>query len=264
VAVSKTELKKIKSLLTKKGRKKHRMFLAEGVRLLEESARFRFWPLTVYYAPALLSERGAALVKRFERHGIETKKLSSRELHSIADTETPQGLVGLFLMPEFDKEQLYRHHYRRLLLCENISDPGNLGTLIRSALAFGFDAVLVCGDTAEPYAPKVVRATAGALFGLPVVTLTHPELKEFLCRREVTVITSVPEGDADNKLLLKNLKSPQVILAVGSEAVGLSQAILKHADLRLRIRHTTGVQSLNAAVAGSILMKEIYDMSTRG
>jgi TrmH family RNA methyltransferase len=259
MSVSKTELKKIKSLLTKKGRQVQRMFLAEGIRLLEESIRFRFWPHTVYYAPAMLSDRGLKLIKQFERQCIETKKLSAGEIESVSGTEAPQGIVGLFAVPEMNLNKLYQPRCRKLLLCENISDPGNLGTLVRSALAFGFDLALLCGSTAEPYAPKVVRASAGAVLGLRIAEVTLNQLDAFLSKEQITVIASDLHGDADISLLKKELKNKKIVLAVGSEATGLSKIILDRADRRIRIPHSRAVESLNAAVAGSILMKEIYN-----
>lgn len=257
--VSKIELKKIKSLATKKGRRKRGLFLAEGVRLMEESIRFGFWPDTVYYAPAMLSKRGFQLVRQFERQHIETKKLSAPELESASDAEAPQGIVGLFAIPKMTLSKLYYPHYRKLLLCENISDPGNLGTLVRSALAFSFDLALVCGSTAEPFAPKVVRASAGAIFGLPIADVTLNQLEAFLKKVRILVIASDLHGDIDFRMSKKKFKSKKILLAVGSEATGLSKRILDRADLRLRIPHSRAVESLNAAVAGSILMKEIYD-----
>ncbi len=226
---------------------------------MEESIRFRFWPHIVYYAPAALSDRGLKLIKQFERQHIETKRLSAGELESVSGTEAPQGMVGLFAIPEMNLSELYQPHYRKLLLCENISDPGNLGTLIRSALAFGFDFALLCGSSAEPYAPKVVRASAGAIFGLPVAEVTLNQLDAFLSKERIMVIASDLRGDADIRLLKKELKNKKVVLAVGSEASGLSKRILDRADRRIRIPHSQTVESLNAAVAGSILMKEIYD-----
>jgi TrmH family RNA methyltransferase len=259
VPVAKTELKKVRSLLTRKGRREHQMFSAEGIRLLEESIRFRFWPRAIYYAPAVLSDRGAKLIKQFKRSHIETKQLTTRELNSISDTKMPQGLVGVFSLPEITAPELFQSRCRRLLLCENISDPGNLGTLIRSALAFGFNVVLLCGSTADPFAPKVVRASAGSVFGLRMAQVLTKALVEFVVNTRMTVIAADLNGHSDDRLTDRKLGQRRFLLAVGSEAAGLSPEILSRADLRVRIRHSRNVESLNAAVAGSILMKRIYD-----
>lgn len=259
--VTKTELKKIKSLLTKKGRKQHQMFLAEGIRLLEESIRFRFLPHTVYYAPAVLSNRGEKLVKAFEAQRVQVISLSKRELSSLSDTETPQGMIGLFVIPSGKLRELYLPRHRMLLLCENISEPGNLGALARSALAFGFDLVLLTGSSAEPYSPKVVRASAGTVFGLRMAEVTLKEVDALMARERVTFIAADPAANTHARLPIKKVTGKKILLAIGSEASGLSKPLLARSDIRLRIRHSRAVESLNAAVAGSILMKEIYEIT---
>jgi TrmH family RNA methyltransferase len=261
VPLSRTELKNLKSLLTKKGRKQSRMFLAEGVRLLEESVRQRFLPRTVYYAPSMLSTRAEKLVGQLRGRAVETVQLSARDLRSVSDTESPQGIVGLFVRPDTKLAKLYQPKHRKLVLCEDISDPGNLGTLVRSSLAFGFDLMLLCGNSAEPYSPKVVRASAGTVFGLPIAVATLREVCAFMAREQVTVIAADLKAKRDVKLPKRTLQKRRILLAVGSEATGLSKGILERADIRVRIQHLGTVESLNAAVAGSIIMKEIYDLS---
>jgi TrmH family RNA methyltransferase len=261
VPLSKTELKNLKSLLTKKGRKKSGMFLAEGVRLLEESVRWRFLPRTVYYAPFMLSTRAEKLIRQLRGRAVETVQLSARDLRSMSDTESPQGIVGLFARPDTKLAKLYQPKHRKLVLCEDISDPGNLGTLARSSLAFGFDLMLLCGSSAEPYSPKVVRASAGAVFGLQIAVVTLKEVYAFVAQEEVTVIAADLKTEYDAKLPKRTLPKRRIVLAVGSEATGLSKGILQRADIRVRIQHLRAVESLNAAVAGSIIMKEIYDLS---
>jgi TrmH family RNA methyltransferase len=121
--------------------------------------------------------------------------------------------------------------------------------------------MLLCGSSAEPYSPKVVRASAGAVFGLQIAVVTLKEVWAFLAREEVTVIASDLKAKRDMKLPKRTLQKRRILLAIGSEATGLSKAILEKADLRVHIQHLRAVESLNAAVAGSIIMKEIYDLS---
>ena len=153
----------MKSLLTRKGRRRHGRFAAEGVRLLEEAYRNRKYPQTIYFSSHLLSPRGQTLLKRFSRKGVPTRPMSARQIQSLSNTITSQGIVGVFDIPRPDLTELYRRTSRKLLLCENISDPGNLGTLIRSAAAFDFNMVVLCGKSADPFSPKVVRSSAGTV-----------------------------------------------------------------------------------------------------
>ena len=262
--LSQTELKKTRSILTKKGRQQSGLFLAEGVRLLEEALHHRFLPRRLYYASSLMSARAERLTKRLQKAEVETISLSARELRSIADTETPRGLVGLFVQPNTELGKLYRTGYRRLVLCENISDPGNLGTLVRSALAFGFQLMLLTGNSAEPFAPKVVRASAGAVFGLPLSEVSRHQARALATREKVMLIAADVRGRPDLLRIRRDWCRRKIMLAIGSEATGLSSGILDACHIRVRIEQAGSVQSLNAAVAGSILMKQIYDFAHRG
>jgi TrmH family RNA methyltransferase len=128
------------------------------------------------------------------------------------------------------------------------------------SLAFGFHLMLLCGSSAEPYSPKVVRASAGAVFGLQIAVATLKEVWAFLAREEVTVIAADLKAKYDVKLPKRTLQKRRFLLAIGSEATGLSKAILEKADIRVRIQHLCTVESLNAAVAGSIIMKELAEI----
>jgi len=253
------EKRRIKSLLTKKGRRQHRQFLAEGVRLLEESLRHNFLPVTVFFSPAELNERGQSLMGRFRESGVSVQSISRKELFQLADTETSQGLIAIFDEPEHSISQyLTRKHFRALLL-DNIADPGNAGTLLRSALAFGFDLALSGPGTVDEFSPKTIRASSGAVFGLPI-TKIEPESLNRLKESEQTVLMAADlNGINLNLIKTERFRAARLILAVGSEATGLSEYVRKEVDELVRIPHRDTTESLNAAVAGSIIMKAIYD-----
>lgn len=263
MSLSRAETKNLRALQTKKGRRLSGRFIAEGVRLLEEALRFRVRPAHVYWAPSLLSERGEMLIDHFRKSGVMVTQISAAELGRIADTETSQGIVAVFITPIVKSGELALSAKRNALLCENISDPGNLGTLIRSAVAFAFDPVVLVGECAEPFSPKVVRASVGAIFGVTVVEATADQM--ITCSKEsgLTLIAAGTHGSERMEHALSNLPGGPVMLAIGSEADGLSEAITGAADKLVRISHTDQVESLNAAIAGSILMKQCYDQRTQ-
>ncbi len=261
MTLSRMELKKLRSLKTKKGRRELKLFLGEGVRLLEEAWRHNIRPEILYYTPDVLSERGEKLLLRMAKKNIRQRQISSKQLDMITETKTPQGIVGLFAIPEYTIEQLYDTEIRNMLLCEHIADPGNMGTLLRSALAFGFESVLLCGNCAEPYAPKVVRSSVGALFGLRIVPVTYGTLEVLLQQQNITAVASDIAGVPWQKVRNRIKRSDRCMLMIGSEAEGLSEELKKMAHVTVRINHTKKVESLNAAIAGSILMKQIYDMT---
>ena len=256
--LTKEELKKIKSLNSKKGRKEQREFAVGGVRLLEEALNHEFLPKELLCASAVFSERGQKLITAFKKLKVTVIELSSREIESISDTKSSQGILAVFDTPEQELSKLYKQYYRRLLLCDEITDPGNLGTLARSALAFKFDMMLVSKKSIELYNPKVVRSSAGALFKLPIANVSYEELKDFKSRKKARLVASKASGNNSMRELPLSPNRP-IILAIGSEAAGLSERVLQLSDCVVSIAHSTKVESLNAAVAGSIIMKQMYD-----
>ena len=261
MAITKNKLKDIKSLSTKKGRKEKRQFLAEGVRLLEESLRHEYPPELVCFAPALISPRGKQLIDSFENRQVPVIPLKAQQYRSISDTKTPQGILGVFTTPRKELSELCRGGCRRVLLCDGVSDPGNLGTLMRSALAFGFETLVLTGTCSEPFAPKVVRSSAGAVFALGIAILSARKVISWVRAEKMFVVAADTTGDNSDQLPQGPLNRKRIVLALGSEASGLSQDIRERCDLRLRIPHAAAVESLNVAVAGSILMKKVYELS---
>lgn len=261
--LSKVELQDIRSLLTRKGRNRRQEFLAEGVRLLEEALRHRYRPTILYFSKSLLSERGEKLVEAFRRARVEGREIPARQLEAISDTKAPQGVVGRFATPQTTLEELYRPETRRLLLCENIGDPGNLGTLLRSAVAFEMELVITAGSCADLYSPKVIRSSAGAIFGIGMVHTTWSDVKRLKTSFGTALVATDLSAREPVERLRSMTKEKGIILAVGSEATGLSEELMAQADVRVRIAHSRSVESLNAAVAGSMLMRELYQESSR-
>lgn len=247
-------------MLRKKGRSEYRQFIAEGVRLLEEALRHERMPERVFYSETLIGERGLKLVNDFQGRGVAVEMITARDLDQLSDTEHSQGLIGLFNITEANPGDLNDSNYRNFLLIDNISDPGNAGTLIRSAAAFGIDMILLTGSTVDPYNPKVVRSSSGAIFAVPVYGMTSSFFDKWHRDRKLPLLVGDLHGD-DLGVISGDLRLEDgFILAIGSEAEGISEVYIAGADARIRIGHSDRVESLNAAVAGSILMKELYDL----
>lgn len=260
MAVTRRDIKDIKSLLTNKGRRLLDQFSAEGVRLLEDALKHQFLPEKVFYAESLISDRGINLLRDLQKHEIALEKISTRQLEQMADTRSPQGFLAVFKLPHRNLAKLYRYGPRRILLCDGISDPGNLGTLARSALAFGFGAMILTGECAEPYSPKVVRSSMGALFAMKVVACSTSDFIRQFHGDKFRMIAADLTGHDIRPTTFGKLKEKNIVLALGSEAHGLSQGIVNAADMRVRLVHAVRVESLNVAVAGSILMQHIYSV----
>jgi TrmH family RNA methyltransferase len=257
--LTKTEFKHIQQLLTKKGRKEQQRFLVSGIRLLEDALRHRFRPELVLFAPDELSDRGKTLVKSFQSQKIKVEQISSRDLRQLADTVTPQGLAAVFTSPNHSLKELSSAPPRTMLVCENLSDPGNVRTLFRSALAFGCDTILTLGTTCEPYSPKVVRSSAGAVFGLTIIPVSMHELFLWRDKSNALILAGDINGKAMNKSLFTQFGNRPVLVCVGSEADGLSAELKQKADYLVKIVHEPTVESLNAAMAGTILLHDLYE-----
>ena len=258
-SITQAEKKRIRSLHTRKGRKSERQFIAEGVRLLEESLHHNWLPDKVYWSDALLADRGKALLKKFEAARVTNEKISVRDLKGISETETSQGILGLFNIPRLNLNTALANS-PGILILDNISDPGNVGTLFRSALAFGIKTILLTNNSADPYNSKAVRASAGAIFGLMAMTATIDEIFRLKdCKSHKLIVADI-RGDDLNLKRNEMRKPSQYMLVLGSEAMGPSADILSAADVRLMIAHSGDVESLNVAVAGSIIMMELYNM----
>ena len=142
----------------------------------------------------------------------------------------------------------------RVIVLENVQDPGNVGTVLRTAAALGTELVILCGNCADPYHPKTVRATMGAVFRQKVVSLTLPELKDRLQKWGLTLYGAALADDAED---LRTVSFARAAVAVGNEGKGLSGEMLSLCEKKIIIPMTAGSESLNAGVAASILMWEM-------
>jgi len=257
--LTRSQKKDLKELQTKKGRREQGLFMAEGVSLLEESLRFKIFPERIYYCEALMNPKGQRLISKFRRGKSELIMLAAQDLNQISGTETSQGLLGIFKIPKFSLDRMIKPQSRVLVL-DNISDPGNAGTLIRSAAAFGFDLAAVTNYSVEPYNPKVVRSSAGTIFAIPVMVVDVEDLIQIKRQHRMPLITADINGEGLKSSLRRLDRRRGLLIAVGSEASGISKKLNMAADLKVRIKHEGRVESLNAAVAGSIIMKEVYEL----
>ncbi len=229
-------------------------FLLEGVRGIEDALSTGARIYEVLISPYLFrNARGCALYERLVAAGIEIYGVTEEVLEHVADTDTPQGVVAIVGIPDSD---LCLHGSPLVLLADEIRDPGNLGTLIRSADAFGLSGMILSGDIVDPFNAKCVRATMGSILRMPLVSFRKiKDSIEFLKRHEFSVVAA--DTKADTLCYDYNFRKRCGIL-VGSEAYGLGDEVLRLCDSTVRIPMIGEAESLNAGVAGSILMYEAY------
>ncbi len=229
-------------------------FLLEGVRGIEDALSTGARIYEVLISPYLFrNARGRTLYERLVAAGIELYGVTEEILGYVADTDTPQGAVAIVGIPDSD---LCLHGSPLVVLADEIRDPGNLGTLIRSADAFGLSGMILSGDVVDPFNSKCVRATMGSIFRVPLVSFKRAEDSiKFLKGHEFSVLAA--DIRADTTCYDYDFRGKCGIL-VGSEAHGLTCEILKLCDQTVRIPMIGDAESLNAGVAGSILMYEAY------
>jgi TrmH family RNA methyltransferase len=248
--ITSTQNAKLKLARSLVGRPKERhavrAFVAEGVRLVEEALSAN-WPIRyVLHSPGL-SARGLELVKKCEARGCDVEQVSEVLLNSVSETETSQGLLAVLDYSPLALPQPLNF----ILIADSIRDPGNLGTLLRTAAAAGVQAVFLPPETTDAFAPKVLRAGMGAHFRLPIHSLSWDEI------RGATEPLKVYLADMQGSPCWQNDFRPALALIVGGEAEGATEEARRLADEAVCIPMPGKAESLNAGVAGAILMFEV-------
>ena len=227
------------------------MVAIEGDHLLEEALRSGMVLKTVF-----VSERRA--VPKVVPRGVEVLLLTEEVFGSVVETQSPQGVAALMVPPVFSMEDVVGRDSSTaplILVAVGLQDPGNLGTLVRSAEAFGAMGVLTTPGTVSAWNQKALRASVGSVFRVPVVAANASEIEE-LKRRGVRLVAAV--GAEDFGVIVASEMDFTVGCAVmiGNEGSGLGAEWLEMSDARVTIPCPGRVESLNAAVAGSLLLYE--------
>jgi len=244
-----SKIQEVRALLGRRQtREEARSFVIEGVRLAEEALAAGCSARLVLYS-ADLSARGQAVVRGFTQRGVEAEEVAAMLLDSLSATETSQGLLVVLAA----QETALPAQLDFVLIADQVRDPGNLGTLLRTAAAAGVQAVLLAPGTADAFAPKVLRAGMGAHFHLPLCSLDWAEMKE-ICKPRLKVFLA--EAGAGAPCWQLDLRAP-LALVVGGEAEGASPEARQAAADLVTIPMPGKSESLNAAIAACILLFEI-------
>lgn len=254
--LSRSKRKLIRSLGRRKGREDHGLFLVEGPRLLPELLASPVEPVLVACVPGSLAAR-EDLRDRARERGAEWVEISDSELEELSDTETPQGVLAAARVPRRGEEVL---DAASLLAFDGVQDPGNLGTLLRTAEALGVGGAISLPGTVDTWNPKAIRASAGSAFRLPVLSMGREEAVEALRRRGTRIWAADVEGVAVDRW---ETPPARLALVLGNEGSGVSQEILRDCDRRVRVAVSGRVESLNVAVAGALLLDRIFGGRSR-
>jgi TrmH family RNA methyltransferase len=228
----------------------------EGVRIVEEATRSGLRFRAVFFRESA-QDRADRLLPQIGAH-VETLLLPDKLFDGAVPSDTPQGVAALVRLKEFSIEDLIeRLHVGPIMVLARLQDPGNLGTILRSAEAFGSAGVVTGEGTVSPFNSKVIRASAGSVFRLPLVVAKSAGGLEEACSRFKAhgvrlIATSSHKGTSLDQAKL----SGPVAVFVGNEGSGVPRDLISRMDETVVIQHTPQVESLNAGVAGSIVLYE--------
>jgi len=226
-----------------KARRKEGKIVLEGVRLVCDAWEQGLHPEFVFYT-ASVSE---SLIVGFTNQNVPTTLVSDEVMRHVSDTQQPQGIIGVFPMPQ----PAMPPHPERILILDAIRDPGNMGTMLRTAAGAEVQAVLLSPDCVDPYNPKALRGGMGAHFRIPIIECRWDGIAAYC--EELTVYLADTEGDVRYD---QADWSAAWALIIGSEAHGASDEARQLAQSRVYIPLAAETESLNAAVATGILLFE--------
>lgn len=249
----------IRDLHRRRGRERRGLALAEGVRLIEEALAAGVSMRGAAISPALEgTPRGKALKSTLSGSGIPLIEVTHAELEELADTEQPQGIVAVIEPPAWALTDLPAGTGTVTLVLDSVQDPGNVGTMLRTALGLGAGGLVALTGTVELMNPKVVRGSMGSLFRLPSVETGTEEFLGWAADRGVELWTAAAGGaPLKRRQLGKRQGRPPIALVVGNEGAGISAPIEAAARRTVAIPLAAGVESLNVAVAAGILLYEV-------
>ncbi|MFH1387655.1 MAG: RNA methyltransferase [bacterium] len=243
----KEKLKLIKNLLEKRSaRRKEKAFVIEGPHLVEEAGeRVKF----IVYSEKL------PIVKTLEENGTPAYKISKEQYAEISRVETPQGVLAVVREFGYSFRDVLKEDKSLIVFCLGVQDPGNLGTIIRSADAFGATGIILSKGTVDLYNPKVIRSSMGSLFHLPIVT-TEDEKETIMYLKEKGVKIIATDAKASKICSAVDLSGPVAII-LGNEGEGLSTEITEMVAESVRIPMVGQAESLNVGMSASVLLYEV-------
>lgn len=239
-------IKETAKLLKSKYRKETGLFLIEGEKGVKEALEAGIELERIFVSDT-------EVIKNTDFDSLLIIETTEAVLSKISDTQTPPKLIAVAHQPKHSKKEL--KNYNKVVLLEGIKDAGNLGTILRSASAFGVDGIVLFGDTVDLYNPKCVRSTVGCLWKTPVFEIKDfEELKDIFLDFEK--IATLPQ-DTNVVCLDKFTPSEKTLIMFGSEANGLSKLLKDFATKNLTIEMNSIVESLNLSVSASIVMYKL-------
>jgi TrmH family RNA methyltransferase len=248
----------IRDLHRRRGRERRGLTVAEGVRLVEEALATGTGIRGAAVSSALeTTTRGKALKAALLERGVRVEEVTEPELDALTDTEHPQGITAVIEPRHWTLADIRLLPGMTTLVLDGVQDPGNVGTMLRTALGLGAAGVVALKGTADLTNPKVVRGGMGATFRLPSVPAAPEELVAWARLQRAEIWVAAVGGETADRLPSRSAQRPPILLVVGNEGAGVGPVLEAAAARRIGIRLAPGVESLNVAVAAGILLHEV-------
>lgn len=249
-STSNPQIKRLVQLQKKsKARSQEKVFVVEGLRMFVEVPKEQLQK--VYVSETFYNKKKQEL--QFQNFPVEV--LSDHVFEYVSDTKTPQGILCVVRQKNYELDILLQVENPHFMVLDNLQDPGNLGTILRTSEGAGVDAVFLSKDCVDIYNPKTIRSTMGSIYRMPFVYVE--DLLELLdLFREKGILSYAAHLQGENNYDKENYRSGTAIL-IGNEGNGLRDEVAKKADIWVQIPMHGQVESLNAAIAASILMFEV-------
>ncbi|MBY5456815.1 RNA methyltransferase [Rhizobium leguminosarum] len=248
-------IKDIKALTNKKSREESGTFLAEGLKLVIDAIELGWAIRTLVYAKAA---KGKPLVEQMAARTVASGGLvlevSEKVIASITRRDNPQMVVGIFEQRWAPLKGIRPKEGETWVALDRVRDPGNLGTIIRTADAAGASGIILVGETTDPFSLETVRATMGSVFAVPVARATPEEFIAWRKSAGVSVVATHLAGAVDYRTI--DYRKKPVVLLMGNEQSGLPEQLAKEADALARIPQQGRADSLNLAVATAVMLFE--------
>ncbi len=248
------KIKYLSKLYNSRKRKKESKYILEGENIVLEAMNSNAKFDSIYMTPEFNKSIAANKIKEKLSDNTNIYIIEENIFNELADTVNPQGIIAIVDEPVYDKN-LFLKKKKRILVLDRVQDPGNMGTLIRTALAADFDGIISLKGSVDIFNLKVLRSTMGAIFNIPIIyNVSLEELKELLNDSSYKIIST--DLNAKKYYYQLNYNFP-LLLVIGNEARGVSYKLNEMADIAIKIPLPGNIESLNAAISGGILMYHI-------
>lgn len=248
------KVKQVIHLRDRNDREKTQQFIIEGYRELLRATDAGWKVDLLYVCPELfLGSNERTLINRLASKGTEVFECSEPVFRKMSYRDRPDGLIAVAPQRHFGLSDIRLKPRPFFIVAEAIEKPGNLGTILRSSDAVGLDGLILCDRCTDIYNPNVVRASVGTLFTVPVMEAKSRETIDWLKKNQISILAATPS--ATEEFTQVDMTKP-IAIAVGTEQLGLSEQWLKEADIKVRIPMNGVADSLNVAMATTLLLYE--------